>query len=157
MLKIAYKLKKLGRSELVLKIICALSMLVYLYCVLNITLIDRTPGMRRHVFRPLWEVSTMLKSGNYTYWSGQIVGNLIMLLPFGFMLPVMSDRFKNIRTAAAAGLIFSMFIEFTQYYTGRGLFESDDIMHNTIGACIGCIIYIIISNRLFGRRLDVEE
>ncbi len=148
MSKILDKLKKLSYSELMIKLLCAFTMLIYLYCVMNVTLIDRIPGVRRHVLRPLWEVSSMLKSGDYIYWTGQIGGNLIMFLPLGFMLPILSDRFRSIRATAISGLALSVFIEFVQYYTGRGLFESDDILHNTIGACAGCAIYIIVSNRL---------
>ena len=157
MSKIIFKLKKLSLSELMIKGLCIFTMLIYLYCVMNVTLIDRIPGMRRHVFRPLWEVCSMLRSGNYTYWTGQIVGNLIMLLPLGFMLPIMSDKFRSIKVSAIAGLVLSVFIELTQYYTGRGLFEFDDIMHNTIGACIGCIIYIMISDRLENKVSETES
>ena len=149
--------KRLGRRELVIKGMCLLVMLVYLYCVLSITLIDRTAGLRRHVFRPMWELRSMLQSGNYTYWSGQIGGNLIMLFPLGFLLPIISERFRNIRAAAAAGFVFSLFIEFSQYYTGRGLFESDDIIHNTVGACIGCIMYVLIFEKLMGSEPDMNE
>jgi glycopeptide antibiotics resistance protein len=40
-----------------------------------------------------------------------------------------------------AGFIVSLFIELTQYITGRGLCELDDVVHNTIGAFAGIIIY----------------
>lgn len=156
MLRLKNRIKRLSRSELVIKGMCLFTLALYLYCVLSITLIDRTSGMRRHVLRPMWELSTMLQSGNYTYWSGQIGGNLIMLLPLGFMLPIMSEKFRNIRAAAVAGFVFSLFIEFSQYYTGRGLFESDDIIHNTIGACIGCIMYVFIFEKLLGKESEME-
>ena len=156
MLKLIGKLKRFSRSELFIKGLCLFTMALYLYCVFSITLIDRTAGMRRHIFRPMWELSSMLQSGNYTYWSGQIGGNLIMLLPLGFLLPIISDRFRNIRTAAVTGFVFSLFIEFSQYYTGRGLFESDDLIHNTLGACIGCIMYVFVFERLIGKETEME-
>jgi ATPase subunit of ABC transporter with duplicated ATPase domains len=99
----------------------------------------------------------MLKSGDYSYWSGQIGGNLIMLFPLGFMMPILSDKFRNIKWAAIMGLAFSVLIEFTQYYTARGLFESDDIIHNTIGACIGCIVYVFIYDKLLNEDQAVKE
>ena len=151
------KLKKLSSSGIVIKGVCVLTMLLYLYCVFNITLIERTEGVRRHVLRPLWEISTMIRSGDYRYWSCQICGNLIMLFPLGFMLPMMFERFRNIKAAAAAGFVLSLFIEFSQYFTGRGLFESDDIIHNTLGACLGCIIYGIIFERLIDSDTDTEQ
>ena len=99
----------------------------------------------------------MLKSGDYSYWSGQIGGNLIMLFPLGFMMPILSDKFRNIKWAAIMGLAFSVLIEFTQYYTARGLFESDDIIHNTIGACIGCIVYVFIYDKLLNEKSEAEQ
>ena len=150
------KPSKLSASELLIKIMTALAMLLYIYCVLHITLLDRNVGTRRHVLRPLWEVRTMFQSGNYTYWSGQIGGNLIMLFPLGFLLPILSGKFKNIMLTTVAGFAFSVLIEFTQYYTGRGLFESDDIMHNTIGAFAGCLFYLIVV-RLISKDPDTYE
>ena len=143
-----YKLKKLSYSELLIKAVCASTLLIYLYFVLNITLIDRTAGTQHHVLRPLWEIRSMFQSGNYSYWSGQIGGNIIMLFPLGFLLPILSEKFKNIPLTTMIGFAFSVCIEFTQYYTGRGLFESDDIIHNTIGAFAGCVAFAIINNRL---------
>lgn len=88
----------------------------------------------------------MLASGNYSYWGVQILGNVFMLVPLGFMLPILSEKFRSIRNIAIAGLVFSLFIEFSQYYTGRGLFEVDDILHNTLGAVAGYIFYIILTS-----------
>lgn len=40
-------------------------------------------------------------------------------------------------------LLFSLFIECTQYFSGR-YFDIDDIIWNTIGAIIGLLIYSFI-------------
>lgn len=37
-------------------------------------------------------------------------------------------------------------LEITQYFTGRGLCEFDDVFHNTLGACIGFIIWKKLSH-----------
>jgi glycopeptide antibiotics resistance protein len=42
--------------------------------------------------------------------------------------------------------MFSAAIEITQYFTGRGLCEFDDVFHNTLGACIGFIIWKKLSH-----------
>ena len=80
-----------------------------------------------------------------------------MLFPLGFLLPIISDKFKNIALTTLTGAAFSIFIEFTQYYTGRGLFESDDIIHNTIGAFVGCIFYLLIFDRFLLRESESSE
>ncbi|WP_288535663.1 VanZ family protein [uncultured Ruminococcus sp.] len=42
--------------------------------------------------------------------------------------------------------MFSAAIEITQYFTGRGLCEFDDVFNNTLGACIGFIIWKKLSH-----------
>lgn len=148
--------KKLDVPELVIRIISILAFMIYLYCVLYITLIDRSAGMRRHVLRPLWEVRTMLRSGDYIYWSGQIGGNLLMLFPLGFLLPIISNRFKSVALTTLAGFTFSFLIESIQYYTGRGMLESDDLIHNTIGALAGCILCLAIDKLLKSNTAEYE-
>lgn len=43
------------------------------------------------------------------------------------------------------GLVFSFFIEASQLVLHRGLFEWDDMIHNSLGAMIGSII----ANKIF--------
>ena len=115
--------------------------LVYLFIVLDITLIDRSVGQRRKMLEPFWEISQFLETKQYTYWLIQIFGNIFLLLPFGFVLPVIFEKFRSFRLTTGVCLGFSLFIELTQYVTGRGLLELDDIMHNTVGGAMGFIIY----------------
>ncbi len=136
------------------RVILVCMAIVYLFIVLDITLIDRTVGVRRHILEPMWEVRQMLRSRQYTYWGGQIVGNCVMLLPMGLFLPVLSEWFRSVRRTTAAGFLFSLFIELTQYVTGRGVGELDDIIHNTLGAAVGVIIYMIISRLVTEREYE---
>ncbi len=116
-------------------------MTIYIFAVLYITLFDRNIGEHRAKLQPLWEIKMFMTGQDYKYWAGQIVGNLVMLLPLGFLLPIMSDYFKDGRRTVLTGLGFSLFIELTQYVTGRGLCETDDILHNTTGTILGFILY----------------
>ena len=43
-----------------------------------------------------------------------------------------------------AGVVLSITSELLQLITHSGLFEFDDIIHNTLGTLIGVMIYIII-------------
>lgn len=119
---------------------------IYIYAVLHITLLDRSVGIRRSMLTPFWELRTMLQTHRYKYWLGQIGGNLIMLMPLGFMLPALSGKFGAAGTVVTA-FAFSLFIEITQYFTGRGLCEFDDLLHNTLGGLIGYFIFRIIYKR----------
>ena len=64
-----------------------------------------------------------------------------MLLPLGFMLPMLKEvTWKHI---LAVSFLFSVGIEITQFVTGRGLMEFDDVFNNTVGAMIGYRIYLL--------------
>lgn len=122
--------------------------LVYLFIVLDVTLIDRTVGKRHTILEPFWELSQLFKTKRYTYWFIQISGNMCMLMPFGFVLPVIFRKFDDFKMTVGVCLGFSLFIELTQYVTGRGWLEFDDIMHNTFGGAIGFIIYKKIDDKI---------
>lgn len=137
------KYPKTFNSSNMIRAVILLILLIYIFVVLYITLINRVVGIRRSMLTPFWELRTMLQSHNYKYWLGQIGGNLIMLFPLGIMLPIVCDKFRSAKTVAAA-FAFSIFIETTQYVTGRGLCEFDDVFHNTLGALIGYLIFRLV-------------
>ena len=62
-----------------------------------------------------------------------------MFIPIGFLLGI-KVGWKGIPIAA----LFSLIIELIQLVTRRGLFEFDDIIHNTLGAVIGFGIYALL-------------
>ena len=62
----------------------------------------------------------------------QVLANIFMFIPIGFLAGKEFGR-KGIPVAA----VFSALIETIQLLTCRGLFEFDDIIHNTAGAVIG--------------------
>ena len=111
---------------------------VYLFAVLWLTLIDRTATYHRMMLTPFWEYRNLLFSGNHLYWFQQIVCNILMLMPLGFML---SMRKINTRNIVVIGCFLSVLIELTQLITARGLCEFDDVFNNTLGVWLGCLIY----------------
>lgn len=80
------------------------------------------------------------------YWSQQIGCNILMLMPMGFLLPCLHQKFRKLGSIFLIALIFSAAIEITQYFTGRGLCEFDDVFNNTLGACIGFIMWKKLSH-----------
>ena len=76
-----------------------------------------------------------------------------MLFPTGFLLPTIF-KFKRLRWyhVASTALLFSIFIEITQYFTGRGLMEFDDVFNNTIGCLLGYAVYLMIRRRINNRK-----
>lgn len=66
--------------------------------------------------------------------------NVVLFLPFGFLLPMLwpkQDRFWKILLAGAA---FSLLIELSQLLNIRSS-DIDDLLLNTLGAVIGFVLY----------------
>lgn len=75
--------------------------------------------------------------------------NVIMTVPFGFLLPLVKKR-VNLTTALIAGLAFSLMIELLQLLVAalQGFafryFDTADIICNLLGAVIGWLIISFI-------------
>ncbi len=120
---------------------------VYIFIVLWITLIDRESGERRATLKPFWEFANVVKDIGRNFYIKQILGNLAMLMPFGFILPMIKK--VSLKQVFILSLCFSAGIELTQFITGRGLMEFDDVFNNTVGAVIGYTIYNILRKDRF--------
>ncbi|MDF1596048.1 MAG: VanZ family protein [Acidimicrobiia bacterium] len=72
----------------------------------------------------------------------QLIGNLFLLAPLGFLLPVVGARFHRLATLLGAFAV-SLGIELTQIGISVAVgfpyraFDVDDLLLNTIGAAIG--------------------
>lgn len=70
-----------------------------------------------------------------------IILNIMMFVPFGFLLPLVSNKFQKFWKTYLAGFLFTFLIEMTQLLLNLGICESDDFMNNTVGAMIGYGFY----------------
>lgn len=120
-----------------LRLLCRIGFLPYLYYVLWLTLLSREPTHRRCMLSPFWEYRYMLSGHSQWYYFWQIVGNLVMLLPLGFMLPMLSDFFRKAWRTIPLLCLCSAAIELVQWFTARGLMEFDDVFNNTLGGIVG--------------------
>ena len=70
-----------------------------------------------------------------------IILNIMMFVPFGFLLPLVSKKFQAFWKTYLAGFLFTFLIEMTQLLFNLGICELDDFMNNTVGAMIGYGFY----------------
>ena len=78
----------------------------------------------------------------------QLLINLVMIMPVGFLLPVViKAKYKYLITMALS-LLLTVFIETMQLITKCGSFEVDDIINNFIGAVLGMLVYALCSKLL---------
>ena len=109
---------------------------LWLGLVYTSTVLSRSISYERGwALMPLWSYDQWLR-GNDVFLT-YIVLNILMLLPIGVSL---SSLYPPRRTMLL-GFLFSCFIECSQLLTGRGLFEIDDILHNTLGVYLGVLVY----------------
>ena len=66
-----------------------------------------------------------------------VVENIIMFIPFGFLLPQLWAHMRNLGLCLLSAFITSMVIEVTQVVTKMGYGQTDDVITNVIGAAIG--------------------
>ena len=74
-----------------------------------------------------------------------IIFNILMFAPLGFLLPLLWKKAERLGVTLAVSLCLTVLIEVIQLLTGTGIFELDDLFHNTIGSLFGyfCIMAIL--------------
>lgn len=72
----------------------------------------------------------------------QALINLLLLMPGGMLIPMLG--ILKLRDVAVIGFLESLVIEILQFITKTGLFELDDLFHNTAGVVIGWGIWKVI-------------
>ena len=133
----------------------------YVLLVLHETVFGRTLlGYRHKASHFLWSYEAWLMNGDRGI-GRQILLNIAMFMPYGFLLTACLSRTKTSRKTAAvivllSALLFSCLIEILQYELRRGLFEYDDILDNTIGAVLGYAVYRGM-RRICRKRLALHE
>jgi len=77
-----------------------------------------------------------------------IIGNVLAFAPFGFMLPIISVRNRNLFKITLLSLEFSLTIETIQLMLKVGIFDVDDLFMNTLGGILGALCFYIC-HRMF--------
>lgn len=65
-----------------------------------------------------------------------IVGNIVMFMPWGFCLPILWRKFRSVPVMIAMCLGLTLFIECTQLFINRFV-ETDDVILNSLGGILG--------------------
>ncbi|MCM1027588.1 MAG: VanZ family protein [Roseburia sp.] len=70
-----------------------------------------------------------------------VIENVLLFIPYGFLYCWNFPKTGGIRRAALLGAATSLGIETVQLLTGRGFFQLDDIVTNTLGAFLGGLLF----------------
>ena len=133
--------KKTGREQHLLHTAAVFVFGYYLFGLLTVTGIGFTSTMRFH------------PNISWTPFVGMITGpvdtilNVILFVPFGFFLPLLYKKYRNMKTVALTGFLFSLAVEFVQLFDW-GSSDVNDLMTNTAGVCVGFLVYCLLSRIL---------
>ncbi len=85
-----------------------------------------------------------------------IILNTFLFIPFGFMIQMIPKRSKPWLPAVAIPFGVSLFIEALQYVLSLGAADTTDIISNTFGGIIGCILCIFF-NIIFKKNIETSR
>ena len=95
-----------------------------------------------HYLMPFHSWRIIIRNGfrRSSYQLAQVLLNILLLSPIGLLMPVFV---KRKRLVILFGFCFSLLIEVLQLVLRRGFFETDDLIHNTLGVAIACCCFAI--------------
>ena len=84
----------------------------------------------------------------------EIIMNVAFFIPIGFLYCLIDTKKINYKKwpIIAFSAALSFLIEIAQLIFKLGWVEVDDIIHNTIGCCVGILLYILLDYMTFNER-----
>lgn len=76
-----------------------------------------------------------------------LVGNVVMFIPLGFLLPKVSVRQRKLWRTLLTTALLILLVEMLQLFSLRGSCDVDDVILNVVGAAIGYCIYKITAKK----------
>jgi glycopeptide antibiotics resistance protein len=73
-------------------------------------------------------------------WFENIFGNILLLVPFGILLPFVWGRRMPLVMIILMAALFSVSVEAVQFFSGLGELDIDDVLLNLLGGFIGGFI-----------------
>lgn len=128
-----------------LLVISTLILIMFFTFIVRETFEVRHVGSRGVCLTPFSELYKLFTAPNHSFYFWQIVLNILLFIPFGFMLSCYLYIYHRPQhlflTILLSGLFVSVSVEVLQYLTSRGYTEIDDVINNTLGAMIGWFGY----------------
>lgn len=130
-------------------IVTGIMLAVYVSVILQLTLICRGDNSRIGIELDLFHGLLGPESAYHWLMMAYVVLNYMLFIPFGFILSFFSfviERKMAVQCTLVMllSLIASLLIEITQLITGRGYYEIQDIVVNTLGGITGWIAFRVI-------------
>lgn len=111
---------------------------VYFAVIILITLLSREGGGSKVADLRLFSTWGINQRNN-----AFVIENVLLFIPYGFISCLAFRRMRHFLSCTFFGAASSVGVECLQLITGRGYFQLDDILTNTIGAMLGCMVYLL--------------
>ena len=121
----------------------------YYFLVLCSTVICRASHGERHIeIMPFWNYPDIWNRVDYPADLIEVLLNVALFVPIGLLLGGIGFKIRKI---ILSGIFLSGIIEVSQFAFCKGLCETDDVMHNTLGCVIGYFGFISLfkARRIF--------
>jgi len=126
-----------------IKRFCADIFFTYLFILVYVTLLTYNYYVYGKSFNLVFldSIKLMLNSGNVWLILKNILGNIILFLPFGFLAPALFSFMRSFSHCFFVSLLISGIIEICQYEFAERIFDVDDIVLNSVGEILGWLIF----------------
>lgn len=128
-----------------LLVVLSLILILFFTFIVRETFEVRHVGSRGIMLIPFRELHSLFTSPNHSFYFWQIFLNILLFIPFGFMLSCYLYKYHRPQhlflSILLSGLFVSVSVELLQYLTSRGFTEIDDVINNTAGTMIGWFGY----------------
>ena len=125
-----------------LRLIWLFTFVTYSYCVLQLTILSRTPVPHYDhidwVFLSRWFDNNEQKAF--------YIANIVMFFPLGVLLPMSGKPMRHILIAAPVATVCSIGIEAIQLKYRLGACQLDDVLLNSFGFLLGFLVYLVLAD-----------
>ena len=106
---------------------------------------DPRIGFAQSNFAPFSQISEYILYGrerfNLDIIIVNLVGNVLMFVPLGILLPLANKKLDSLKVMALVGLLLPITVEVIQLFIGRAA-DIDDVILNFVGVMLGYLIFI---------------
>lgn len=140
--------EKVGQQR-IWKLAMILVLFIWATAVIIQTIFQRTPDVS---LQPIWQpfqsyVDALKEEGQRELLRSNFM-NAVLFYPAGLLLvSLLPEKWHSWLRLLIVLLLFTDFslaIEFAQYRYHLGLAQTDDVIHNALGACLGATVFMLI-------------
>ena len=125
-----------NRGQRMKKFVMGALAIEYYFLVLCSTVICRTASVSKRLeLKPFYNYVDIWNGVDFKRTLMEVLLNVALFVPIGFLLGGMMP--KGFLKVLLTGCLLSIMIELLQLASGRGLCETNDVIHNTVGCIIG--------------------